>query len=228
MDSKNVKQLIRESNFFGSIGETQLTELSSFATIKRASQGQFFAINQSGQRRFFIVMHGMFKILEVSDSGQEWLKFVAFKGDFFGGIVGNDANDYGHVISKNALLICIDYADFMNMLARHQELFNNYQRKLEDKIKDLQGWYYQMMRMDVKSRLWFFLTQLANKEGARSGQSVHIDRTLTQEEMASAIFTSRQSIVRSLNGLILEGKIRYDKKSFELIQPNHSKLAMAE
>lgn len=215
-EKRNIQ--VRDCNFLGQLSEGQLSDLTRYLSIKRARYGQVFTLNQNGERRLFGVHQGAFKIVELDESGDEALKFPAFKGDFFGSLSHNekDKNLSASVITREAIFFTIDTDDFVEWMYRHPEMHSRYHAKLEERIKEIQEWYFAMLRMDVKSRLLFFLKTVAQKEGSHPENTFTFDKKLTQDELASLIFTSRQSIVRAINDLMREGKINYTRSSIEI------------
>lgn len=83
-------------------------------------------------------------------------------------------------------------------------------------IHSMQKWYCNMMRLDVKSCLLYFLDILGEKEGVHFANRTTIEKRFNQEELAFLLFTSRQSIVRCLNELSAEGIVSFSRKSIEL------------
>jgi len=209
---------IRECNFLGQLSEAQLNDLTRYLSIKRARYGQVFNLNQNGEKRLFGVHQGAFKIVELDESGDEALKFPAFKGDFFGSLSHNekDKNQSASVITREAIFFTIDTEDFVEWMYRHPEMHSRYHARLEERIVEIQEWYYSMLRMDVKARLLFFLKTVAQRESSHLESTFTFDKKLTQDELASLIFTSRQSVVRAINDLVREGKITYTRSSIEI------------
>lgn len=216
MIKKTVFQMIDECPFLKGLTLDQANDLLPFLSLKKSKRKQFFAINPRGNKRLFCTISGQYKIMEVNEIGDESIKYIATKGDFFGGLFQKGVRDYVKIISPEAIFFCVDLSQFILWLQRHPELTSRYVRELERKIFELEEWYLIMMRSDVTQRLVFFFKRLASKEGTVIGNKTVVRSWISQVELASVLFTSRQSIARSLSALREEGLIVFKRNSVEI------------
>lgn len=209
------KIFLKQFVFFRSLNNNQIDDLVPYISVKTARHGQFMQLCLNEQKRFFGVCNGCLKVMEVKETGQEIFKFLAFEGDFFGGMM-NSKNDYAFVISQEATLLSINNVDLINWLNRNPSLLKSYHDSLEGTVQSIYNWYFNMLKMSVKERILFLLNKLASKETPHENVQLRFDRKFTQEELATLLFTSRQSINRALTELNGEQKISYSKKRIEL------------
>ena len=72
-----------------------------------------------------------------------------------------------------------------------------------------------MVTKDVKSRLLYCFKEWARKEGKQLGDKVVIKNSLTHNDLANMISTSRQTVTVILNELKESGVINYNRKEIE-------------
>jgi CRP/FNR family transcriptional regulator len=87
--------------------------------------------------------------------------------------------------------------------------------KVNEKFKNLENRYVNMVSKDVKSRLIFCFKEWARKEGKSQGDRVIIKNSLTHNDLANLISTSRQTVTVILNELKEAGAIRYNRREIE-------------
>ena len=88
----------------------------------------------------------------------------------------------------------------------------NYMAKVAEKFKSMENRYVNMVSQDVKSRLIFCFKEWAKKEGRDQGDKIVFKNSLTHNDIASMISTSRQTVTVMLNELKEAGVISYNRK----------------
>ena len=75
-----------------------------------------------------------------------------------------------------------------------------------------------MVTKDVKSRLIYCFKEWAKKEGKKLGDKVIVKNSLTHNDLANLISTSRQTVTNILNELKEAGAINYNRREIEFTQ----------
>jgi CRP/FNR family transcriptional regulator, cyclic AMP receptor protein len=197
--------------------DTQIQELSENMGLKEAKKGQV-VYAKGGEKKVFMLVSGKVKISEIQTSGDEMIKEIILPGDLFGDVMLNYEGpnyEYAEIISERAIYFTIGQEQLASMMQSNYNLTMNYMAKVSEKFKNLENRYLNMVTRDVKSRLLYCFKEWARKEGKKSGDKIVVKNSLTHNDLANLISTSRQTVTIILNELKEAGAISYNRREIE-------------
>jgi CRP/FNR family transcriptional regulator, cyclic AMP receptor protein len=218
MEPKNF--YLKTFNMATNLTEVQLQELCNNMAQKEAKKGQI-VYAKGGERKVFLLISGKVKIAEINSSGTEMIKELALPGDLFGDMMLNYEGpnyEYAEIISERAIYYSISQEQLASMMRSNYMLTMNYMAKVSEKFKSLESRYLNMVTKDVKSRLIYCFKEWARKEGKKLGDKVVVKNSLTHNDLANLISTSRQTVTVILNELKEAGEINYNRREIEFSQ----------
>lgn len=199
------------------LNETQLADLSNNFSHKEARKGQVI-YSKGPDKNVFLLVSGKIKISEFNMDGDEMIKEVVLPGDVFGDIMLSNSIpnlENAEIISERAIYFIITSEQLTALMKSNYLITMNYMAKVNEKFKNLENRYINMVTKDVKSRLIFCFKEWARKEGKSHGDRVVIKNSLTHNDLANLISTSRQTVTVILNELKEAGAIRYNRREIE-------------
>lgn len=211
------KFYLKAFNITSNLSEAQLIDLCNNLTQKEARKNQV-VFTKGGDKKIFILVSGKVKISEVSSSGDEMIKELILPGDIFGDVLLGYAGstcEYAEVVSERATYYAIAQEQLASLMKSNHALTMNYMAKVNEKFKNLESRYVTMVTQDVKSRLLYCFKEWARKEGKSQGDKVVIKNSLTHNDLANLVSTSRQTVTVILNELKETGAISYNRKEIE-------------
>jgi CRP/FNR family transcriptional regulator, cyclic AMP receptor protein len=218
MEPKNF--YLKAFNIATNLSEAQVTDLCNNLTQKDAKKGQI-VYAKGGDKRVFILVSGKLKISEIGSTGDEMIKELILPGDLFGDVIlsyEGPTYEYAEVISERATFYSISQEQLASLMRSNHTLTMNYMAKVSEKFKSLESRYVNMVTRDVKSRLLYCFKEWAKKEGKNLGDRVIVKNSLTHNDLANLISTSRQTVTVILNELKESGAITYNRKEIEFTQ----------
>lgn len=215
MEPKNF--YLKAFNLTKDLSEFHVTELCNNLTQKVAKKNDII-YSSGGENKIYILVSGRLKISEYTPAGDEMIKELILPGDLFGDVIlgyNGTANEYAEVISERATYFFIGHEQLASQMLSSQILTMNYLAKLGEKFKSLESRYVNMATQDVKSRLLNCFKEWAKKDGMKLGDKVVIKNTLTHNDLANLISTSRQTVTVILNELKESGAISYNRREIK-------------
>jgi CRP/FNR family cyclic AMP-dependent transcriptional regulator len=211
---------LKTFNVGANLADAQIHELSSVFAQKEGRKGQAI-FSDASERKVFLLVSGKVKISEIDSSGDEMIKEIISPGDLFGDVMLT--NDLGscecaEIISERAIFLSVTQENLLTLMKTSHLLTMNYMSKVSEKFRNLESRYLNMISKDVKSRLIYCFKEWARKEGRKSGDKVIVKNSLTHNDLANLISTSRQTVTVILNELKESGKINYNRKEIEFSQ----------
>jgi CRP/FNR family transcriptional regulator, cyclic AMP receptor protein len=216
MEAKNF--YLKTFNLSQNLSEIQLQDLCNSITQIEVKKGQ--AVHAKGsEKRVYILISGKVKISEINSTGDEMIKEIVHPGDLFGDVMLNQEGvnyEYAEVVSERATYYAINHQQLATMMRGNYALTMNYMSKVSEKFKSLENRYVNMVSKDAKSRLIYCFKEWALKEGKKLGDKIVVKNSLTHNDLANLISTSRQTVTVILNELKDSGDISYNRKEIEL------------
>ncbi len=165
-----------------------------------------------------MLISGKVKISEINSNGDEMIKELVLPGDLFGDVMLNYEGpnyEYAEIVSERATYYAIGQEELASMMRSNYALTMNYMSKVSEKFKSLENRYVIMVSKDVKSRLIYCFKEWARKEGRKLGDKIVVKNSLTHNDLANLISTSRQTVTVILNELKESGEMSYNRKEIE-------------
>jgi len=212
MEPKNF--YLKTFNLATNLTDVQLQELCNNMTQKEAKRGQVIYA-KGGERKVFLLISGKVKIAEINSAGDETIKELILPGDLFGDVMLNYEGpnyEYAEIISERAIYYAVSQEQLASMMRSNYMLTMNYIAKVSEKFKSLESRYVNMVTKDVKSRLIYCFKEWARKEGKKLGDMIVVKNSLTHNDLANLVSTSRQTVTVILNELKEAGDISYNRR----------------
>ena len=218
MEPKNF--YLKTFNIARNLSDVQVAELCNNLVQKEARKNEV-VYAKGGDKKIFILISGKVKIAEIDANGNEMIKELALPGDLFGDVMlsyEGTTYEYAEVISERATYYAIGQEQLASLMRSNYALTMNYMAKVSEKFKSLESRYVNMVTKDVKSRLIYCFKEWAKKEGKKLGDKVIVKNSLTHNDLANLISTSRQTVTNILNELKEAGAINYNRREIEFTQ----------
>ncbi len=218
MEPKNF--YLKTFNIASNLSDGQVVELCNNLTQKEARKNEV-VYAKGGDKKIFILISGKLKIAEIDANGNEMIKELALPGDLFGDVMlsyEGTTYEYAEVISERATYYAIGQEQLASLMRSNYALTMNYMAKVSEKFKSLESRYVNMVTKDVKSRLIYCFKEWAKKEGKKLGDKIIVKNSLTHNDLANLISTSRQTVTVILNELKEAGAINYNRREIEFTQ----------
>lgn len=215
MEPKNF--YLKTFNLSQNLSEIQIQDLCNSITQKEAKKSQIIYA-KGGEKKVFMLISGKVKISEISSNGNEMIKELVLPGDLFGDVMLNYEGpnyEYAEIVSQRATYYAIGQEQLASMMRSNYALTMNYMSKVSEKFKSLENRYVNMVSKDVKSRLIYCFKEWARKEGKALGDRIVVKNSLTHNDLANLVSTSRQTVTVILNELRESGDITYNRREIE-------------
>jgi CRP-like cAMP-binding protein len=158
-----------------------------------------------------ILLAGRVKVLLGTADGDEIVLAVLGAGELLGEFEAIEGHEDGRAASNVALepvecrlLTAAEFLDFLDSHARATRLLL---RVIIRRLRAADRRRVDSAALDTPHRLARYLVELSESGTDKSAAEIDIDIPLTQEEVATLIATSRESVVRALASLRSRGLV---------------------
>jgi CRP-like cAMP-binding protein len=150
-----------------------------------------------------ILLSGLYKVVGVTEDGSEALLALRVGGDLVGelGLADGDLRSASVRAAGAAEVIRIGEREYHALLRTHADANQAASKAMADKLRSATRRRVEFATCPVPVRLARVLQELAVRHGSRHDDTIHIEMTLTQAELATLVGTTAPTIHRVLSSL---------------------------
>jgi CRP/FNR family cyclic AMP-dependent transcriptional regulator len=237
LNREDMRALFSKNFFFGTLGESDVERLLTYAQIVRYRAGAEIFAKGSPGLSLMAVLKGTVRISVVSESGREIVLNLIQPGEIFGEIALLDGRD--RTADATAMIDCellvLNRRDFLPFLERRPdlcikviELLCQRLRQTSEQVEELSFW-------QLEGRLAKALLRLAQervhaaaataagsstKRPAASAAAITVSLRITQRELGSMVGGSREHVNKQLKTWQKTGLIELGKGEIAIRDPD--------
>jgi len=215
----------KQVSFFADLPEEEIKALSS-ATKRRTFRASevIFHRDDPGQV-LYMIKEGKVKICIISPDGQEVSLAVLGKGEYFGEFALLDGlpRSTDAVALEKVECYTLQRSDFLNAILKNPKIAILVLEALSKRLRTTDQMVEDLIFLDVYGRVAEKLLELADAHGVKTGEGVLIDVRLTQQELASMVGASRESVNKVLGYFTDKNFISTDKHRITIHNTNDLK-----
>lgn len=207
---KRGHKISEAKSFFSRLDDETIRCLEKVAVRKKFAKNTILFSKGDESDSLYIVSSGKVKAIIHDEHGREVVLSVIGPGEYFGEMAAIDgAPRSATVVTKEpAEILVIHREDFGKLLTSNPTLMFDLLKVLLERFRKADEKIESLAFMNVYSRVAAFLMQSAEPQG----EKWVIRETLTHQEIADMVGASRETVSRTIKGLLEEGTISIEKK----------------
>lgn len=181
-------------------------------------------------RAVYLLERGLVRIYRISQSGAETTFGYVRPGEIFGEVAAfslKPRESFAEA-SRNSFVWRLQRAAIRAILAAHPGIVLAVTTQVGARLKRIEKRVEHLVFRPVPSRVAEILLELAEDFGRREPHGILIDLAFSQEELATLIGASRQSVNASLRAFERAGLIRRDGRRFVLLEVDMLRKSIGE
>lgn len=207
--------LLRRVSIFKDLDDNALGELSSCLKPQEFARDALIVGQDEKGEALYIVERGRVKVVLYGESGREVILTVFRAGEFFGEMSLLDGGPRSaNVMAVEATsALVLPRADFMKYLIGHPNVAINILAELCRRLRHADSVIGNLALLDVYGRVGRMLIDIAKREGEMRDEGIYIKVRPTQQDLASMIGTSRETVSRVLSEFQRQGFLSMQGRS---------------
>jgi CRP-like cAMP-binding protein len=195
------RELLKRVSIFADLSDDTLASLERIAVEKVYPKESVVFSQEDKGDALFVVVSGKVKVVLYGKSGREIILSVFKPGDFFGemSLLDNQPRSANVIAVESSTLLVVERSNFAEHLAQNPAVAIAVLAEMSRRLRRADAIIGNLALLDVYGRVARFLRELAKAEGEPSSGSVVIRQRPTQQEIASMIGTSRETVSRALS-----------------------------
>lgn len=215
---------LKKINLFAFLNDEQLEQVAQLIIERSYKAGRIiFFENEPGEAVFFL-KSGRIKITKADDDGREQILHFVNPGEMFAEVVlfGDSSYPATAEVIEDAEVQLIRNEDMDKLILDQPDIALGFLRIMAQRLRFAQRQINELALMSTTRRMASMLLFLAADQGVETGKGIKINISLTKQDLANLIGTSRETANRILSDFRRQKAVEVNKQ--EIIVTDKEKL----
>jgi CRP/FNR family transcriptional regulator, cyclic AMP receptor protein len=196
MESDKEFSYLKQVSIFADLKNEDLHELMPVVKRRIFRAGEVIFHRDDPGQVLYIIKEGKVKICIISPDGQEISLAVLGSGEYFGefALLDELPRSTDAIALEKVECYSLQRSDFQNAIRKNFQIALHVLEGLSKRLRNTNQMVEDLIFLDVYGRVAKKLLELANKHGVQIDEGTLIDVRLTQQELASMVGASRESV----------------------------------
>jgi len=218
METENELSYFKQVNIFDGLTSEELSELTSVIRRRSFRSGEVIFHRDDPGQVMYVIKEGKVKICLISPDGQEISLVVFGKGDYFGEFALLDGlpRSADAIALERVECYTLQRSDFHKAIMKNPKIAIRVMEVLCERLRKTDQQVEDLIFLDVYGRVAKKLLELSDTHGKKVDDGIRIDVRLTQQDLASMVGASRESVNKVLGYFTDKHYISTDKHRITL------------
>ena len=218
MGTENETIYLKQVPLFAGLADEDIRELMEVARKRTFRSGEVIFHRDDPGQVLYVIKEGKVKISRVSPDGQEIVLTVLGKGECFGefAIIDGLPRSADAITLEKVECYTLQRSDFHNAISKNPKIAIQVLEVLTKRLRINDQMVEDLIFLDVYGRVAKKLLELAETHGEKVENGTRINVRLTQQELASMVGASRESVNKVMGYFTDKNFISTDKHRITL------------
>lgn len=209
---------LKQVPLFIGLADEDIGEMMAVAKRRTFRSGEVIFHRDDPGTVLYVIKEGKVKISLISPDGQEISLVVFGKGECFGefAILDGLPRSADAIALERVECYTLQRSDFHKTIAKNPKIAIQVMEVLSKRIRTTNQMVEDLIFLDVYGRVAKKLLELADTHGTRVDSGIRIEVRLTQQELASMVGASRESVNKVMGYFTEKNFISSDKHKITL------------
>ena len=218
METENGTVYLKQVPLFADLADEDIHELMAVARRRIFRSGEVIFHRDDPGQVLYVIKEGKVKISLISPEGQEISLVVFGKGECFGEFALLDGlpRSADAVALERVECYTLQRSDFHKTIMKNPKIAIQVMEVLSRRLRTTDQMVENLIFLDVYGRVAKKLLELADSHGSKVDNGIRIEVRLTQQELASMVGASRESVNKVMGYFTDKNFISTDKHRITL------------
>jgi len=210
--AETIERVLRKTPLFASLTESEMRALASRVSRRRLQRGEQLFAEGDPCGGLFLVASGKVRIFKLSVTGREQVLAMEEAGSSLAELPVFDGGNYPASASawEDSEILFISRKDFQNFCREHPDVALKVIAVVGSRLRRLVGIIEELSFTTVRQRLVSLIVQLAEAEGTRLRDGIHLELKKSHQDFAAELGTVRELVSRNLSRLQAQGYLEVE------------------
>jgi CRP/FNR family cyclic AMP-dependent transcriptional regulator len=218
METENGAVYLKQVPLFADLADEDIRELMAVARRRIFRSGEVIFHRDDPGQVLYVIKEGKVKISLISPEGQEISLVVFGKGECFGefAILDGLPRSADAIALERVECYTLQRSDFHKTIMKNPKIAIQVMEVLSRRLRTTDQMVENLIFLDVYGRVAKKLLELADSHGSKVDDGIRIEVRLTQQELASMVGASRESVNKVMGYFTDKNFISTDKHRITL------------
>lgn len=195
------KDLLKNVSLFRDVQDEELERLAALVTERQVPKDAHIVTQSEPGDAMFVIAKGRVKVVIYGDNGREVILTLLKSGEFFGemALLDDLPRSANVIASEDSTVLMLRREQFADFIAKNPPFALNVMAELSRRLRRADEIIGNLATLDVYGRVAHIMIDLAKKDGVETEEGILIKERPTQQDIASMIGTSRETVSRVLS-----------------------------
>lgn len=216
------RDLIKRIPIFEELSPQEVKKVQSIMVTKKYKKGKIIFHEGDPGEAVFFVKAGRVKIYKSDEEGREYIFNIFTQGDVFAETVLLEGGHYPATAEsvEDSTLVIINNKDLEKLLLENCQIALKMLSIVSQRLRDAQEQIRNLAFKDTYDRTSCMLHRMSMDHGVKTPRGIEVNLSLTRQEMASLVGTSRETVTRILSDMKKDGIIDLDRQTIVVLNEN--------
>ncbi|KXS43541.1 MULTISPECIES: Crp/Fnr family transcriptional regulator [unclassified Candidatus Frackibacter] len=210
---------LKKIPFFEGLTIDELEQINELIIMRNYKKGMFIFLEHEPGEALYFIKTGQVKLSKMLETGEEQILRILQEGDIFAEVVLFDQGPYPATaeVIEDAKIGMIKSEDVNELIKENPEIAIKILNVMSKRLRQAQMKIRDLGLKDTRGRTASMLIKLAEEYGKDAKEGIELDLSLTREEFANLIGTSRETITRILSDFKDDGLVKVGRKKIVIL-----------
>jgi CRP/FNR family transcriptional regulator, cyclic AMP receptor protein len=213
-------RLLRNHFLLQHLGDHDLERIAAAATYVRFRSNEPVFRQGESEPDLMIIVEGRVRLSATSSDGQELLANIVERGHIFGeiAVIDGKPRSYDATAVEDSEILIVKRQTLIPFLQQRPDVCLRFMETLCERLRRSETLIQDAVFLHVGPRLARQLLRLAGRYGRKYGNEIHIDLALSQNDLASLVGMTRESINKQLCNWRQAGIISFKRRRYKVLK----------
>ncbi|GAA3408372.1 Crp/Fnr family transcriptional regulator [Paenibacillus hodogayensis] len=196
-------EILRQVPLFCKMNDSQLRYIAEICTRKTYKAGTILFREKEPGSDFYIVQTGSVKLYLTSQGGEDKILSIFRAGESFGelSLIDGKPRSGSAQMLEDSSLIVLGADSFLGLLRANFDIALSVMQELAQRLRDTNQHVHDLTFLDARSRVVKNLILLANKNGSRKANAIHVKLALNFDEISRMAGVQKNVLMQVIRDL---------------------------
>ena len=203
---------------FAHLSDEELELVEKITKVRKYRKNMIIFVEDEHGDELYFIKRGKVKISKLAEDGSEKILHFLKEGDIFAEVLLLGGGPYPATaeVLENSEIGIIENRDLEKLLTKNGEITLKILKVMADRLRQAQMHIRDLALLDAYGRLASALISLVEDHGKKKDDCTWIDINLSQQQLASVIGVSRETVARILSTWKKEKIIEIDNQLIKI------------
>ncbi|HOM42299.1 MAG TPA: Crp/Fnr family transcriptional regulator [Bacillota bacterium] len=214
----NNHDYLRQISIFSELEDEFLEKIYKISRVRKYEKGRIIFMEGEPGEAFFYIKSGLVKVSKLSRDGREHILHVLNEGHVFAEVTLFSNTEYPATaeVLEEAEIGIIKNEDLEKVIKENPDLSLQLIKYLNKRLVEAHMKIRNLALYDTYERTAQALVKLAEDYGRKSSKGVNLDISISRQELANLVGTTRETVIRALTAFKKEHLIGIEKNTITI------------